>query len=312
MIKILLILGILLTFANDVSSNDEFYPISAGSDTIISSSNEKKGEVTDGSDQVYSDKEKILTESRSKIVPAYTRDWFWGDGEPLSPSDHLKMPKPLKPPDWIHKDNYRVRSHKKNKSARKKLPNYPYFVSDQGTGVYFDLPDEYGEEYDSSFYFTINQFRIDSLDKPQLPLFEFDGVFYSKNVFVPLNAKLITMPDKSLGFIKKLDEKGLPAYDNSITVFDTIQMDSRGLSGKGYINYLTSNLYYKKIRLFPDSAKAFIDKGFVIEGFDNNNIGPFPDMEITNMEMGYYFNQDQDSVYLNLIDEENYKKAAQS
>ena len=65
MIKILLILGILLTFANDVSSNDEFHPISAGSDTIISSSNEKKGEVTDGSDQVYSDKEKILTESRS-------------------------------------------------------------------------------------------------------------------------------------------------------------------------------------------------------------------------------------------------------
>ena len=197
-------------------------------------------------------------------------------------------------------------NHPKNKSARKKLPNYPYFVSDQGTGVYFDLPEEYGEAYDSTFYFTINQFRIDSLDKPQLPLFEFDGVFYSKNVFEPLNAKLITMPDKSLGFIKKLDEKGLPAYDNSITVFDTIQMDSRGLSGKGYINYLTSNLYYKKIRLFPDSAKAFIDKGFVIEGFDNNNIGPFPDMEITNMEMGYYFNQDQDSVYLNLIDEENY------
>ena len=130
MIKILLILGILLTFANDVSSNDEFHPISAGSDTIISSSNEKKGEVTDGSDQVYSDKEKILTESRSKIVPAYTRDWFWGDGEPLSPSDHLKMPKPLKPPDWIHKDNYRVRSHKKNKSARKPKKDEVLIISD--------------------------------------------------------------------------------------------------------------------------------------------------------------------------------------
>ena len=57
-----------------------------------------------------------------------------------------------------------------------------------------------------SFYFTINQFRIDSLDKPQLPLFEFDGVFHSKNVFKPLNAKLITMPDKSLGFIKKIHD----------------------------------------------------------------------------------------------------------
>ena len=193
-------------------------------------------------------------------------------------------------------------NHPKNKSARKPLPNYPYFVSDQGTGVYFDLPEEYGEEYDSTFYFTINQFRIDSLDKPQLPLFEFDGVFHSKNVFKPLNAKLITMPDKSLGFIKKIDDKGLMAYDNSLTVFDTIQMDSKGLSGKGYINYLTSNLFYKKIRFFPDSAKALVDKGFVVEGFDDNNIGPFPNMEISNMDMGYYFNKDQDSIYLNDID----------
>ena len=78
------------------------------------------------------------------------------------------------------------------------------------------------------------------------------------------------------------------------------------IAGDGKFNTFSDVLYYKKIRLFPDSAKAFIDKGFVIEGFDNNNIGPFPDMEITNMEMGYYFNKTQDSVYLNMINDENY------
>ena len=49
--------------------------------------------------------------------------------------------------------------------------------------------------------------------------------------------------------------KKVMAYDNSLTVFDTIQMDSKGLSGKGYINYLTSNLFYKKIRFFQIQPK---------------------------------------------------------
>ncbi len=189
-------------------------------------------------------------------------------------------------------------NHPKNKSARRNLPNYPYFISDQGTGVYFDLPLEYGVEYDSTFYFTINQFRIDSLDKPQLPLFEFDGVFYSNNIFSPLQAKLITMPDKSLGFIKKTSEEGLGAYNNKIKVFETIQMDSKGLSGKGYINYHTTNLYYDNIKFFPDSSKAFIDKGYIIDGYDNNNLGPFPDMIITDMSMGFYYNNKKDSIML--------------
>ena len=46
-------------------------------------------------------------------------------------------------------------------------------------------------------------------------MFEFDGVFHSKNVFKPLNAKLITMPDKSLGFIKKIDDMGIAAGERA-------------------------------------------------------------------------------------------------
>ena len=154
MIKILLILGILLTFVNDVSSSDEFHSISSGSDTIISSPNEKKGEITNDSDRIYSDDEVILTESGFKIVPGYIPDWFWadgtplskndsetldrlfhrsikdnspewywGDGEPLSPSDVVKMPKSLNFPDWAQKNKSRVSSHKKIKSAKNPKKN---------------------------------------------------------------------------------------------------------------------------------------------------------------------------------------------
>ena len=145
MIKILLILGILLTFVNDVSSSDEFHPIPTGSDTIISSSNQKKSEVPGASNLIFSEDEVILTESGFNIVPGYIPDWFWadgtplskndsetldrlfhrsiqynspewywGDGEPLSAYENSLMPVPLNFPEWVKKDEPRISSPKKN------------------------------------------------------------------------------------------------------------------------------------------------------------------------------------------------------
>mgnify|MGYP000160249677 FL=1 len=73
-------------------------------------------------------------------------------------------------------------NHPKNKSSRRALPKFPSFISKKSTRVYFDLPEEYGEEYDSSFYFSIDQFQIDSLDKSSLPKFEFPGTFFSNKI----------------------------------------------------------------------------------------------------------------------------------
>ncbi len=161
MIKILSILGILLTFVNDVSSSDEFHPIPTGYDTIISSSNQKKSEVPGASNLIFSEEEVILTESGFNIVPGYIPDWFWadgtplskndsetldrlfhrsiqynspewywGDGEPLSPSDDIKMPKSLNFPAWIRKNNTGVSSRKNNKSARKPKKDEVLIISD--------------------------------------------------------------------------------------------------------------------------------------------------------------------------------------
>ena len=42
-------------------------------------------------------------------------------------------------------------NHPKNKSSRRSLQSFPSFISDKSTKVYFDMPEVYGPEYDSSF-----------------------------------------------------------------------------------------------------------------------------------------------------------------
>jgi hypothetical protein len=189
-------------------------------------------------------------------------------------------------------------NHPKNKSSLKKLANYPYFISDKSTRVYFDMPEEYGVEYDSTFYFSITQFRIDSLDKVSLPKFEFDGVFYSNNILSPLDAKLIMMPDNFFGFIKEIDNMGLPAYDNKIIINNRIQMDSSGLYVKGNFMYQTTSVFSDKIRLFPDSIQGYLDKGFMSNGKMKKSNKKFPDMEFNNLDFVYYNNINEDYLYV--------------
>ena len=189
-------------------------------------------------------------------------------------------------------------NHPKNKSSLKKIANYPYFISDKSTRVYFDMPEEYGLEYDSAFYFSITQFRIDSLDKASLPKFEFDGVFYSNNILSPLEAKLITMPDNSFGFVREIDNMGLPAYDNKITINNRIQMDSSGLYVKGNFMYQTTSVFSDKIRLFPDSIQGYLDKGFMSNGKMKKSNKKFPEMEFNNLDFVYYNNINEDYLYV--------------
>ena len=187
-------------------------------------------------------------------------------------------------------------NHPKNKSSKRSLPKFPSFISDKSTNIYFDLPDEYGEEYDSAFYFAIDQFRIDSLDKSSLPKFEFPGTFYSNKIFKPIETKLVTMPDNSFGFDIQLDDKGLTAYDNKVNIYNRVLMDSTGLYSEGSFKYNSTMVFSDKIRLFPDSIIGYSEKAFMyreksFKGFD------YPDMEFSNFDY-HYSNQKNDYLFL--------------
>ena len=197
-------------------------------------------------------------------------------------------------------------NHPKNKSSRRDLPKFPSFISKKSTKVYFDLPEEYGEEYDSSFYFSIDQFQIDSLDKSSLPKFEFPGTFFSNKIFEPIETNLVTMPDNSLGFIMNLGDNGLPAYKGKIKTYNNLLMDSTGLYISGNIEYKTTMLFSEKIRFFPDSLSGSLDKGFVYKGQFNNSKFNYPPMELSGLDFTY-FNLMEDYLYFNYDSTKNIK-----
>ncbi len=184
-------------------------------------------------------------------------------------------------------------NHPKNKSSRRNLPKFPSFISDKSTRIFFDMPEEYGEKYDSSFYFSIDQFRIDSLDKSSLPKFEFPGTFYSSNIIKPLEAKLITMPDNSFGFTMGLQDEGLGAYNEKIYLYNNLLLDSTGLYVNGNIKYNTTTLFSEKIRLFPDSISGIADKGYMLAGKFKNKTINYPQIELTNLDFRYYNEKDE-------------------
>ena len=123
--KTLLILGILLTLANEVSSSDDTSPISQESQNLISSSLQDQDKLTNLSDSIYSDNEVILTESGYKIVPGYIPSWLWADGTPLTPEESEILDTKFDPPstdntpDWFWADDNPLTSHEKTKIPKK-------------------------------------------------------------------------------------------------------------------------------------------------------------------------------------------------
>ena len=171
------------------------------------------------------------------------------------------------------------------------------------------MPEEYGEKYDSGFYFSIDQFRIDSLDKSSLPKFEFPGTFYSNNILNPLEAKLITMPDNSFGFTMSIQEEGLGAYNEKINLYSNLLLDSTGLYVNGNIKYNTTTLFSEKIRLFPDSISGIAEKGYMLSGKYKNTSINYPPIEMTNLDFRYY-NEKDEYFYLHYDSTQNSKITA--
>lgn len=145
-----------------------------------------------------------------------------------------------------------------NKAGLKDFPQYPTFITPNKAYVYYEYPKIFGSVYKKgNFYFQLDPFKKDTLDKFKTPFLTFDGTFVSDGIFPNLREKLIVMDDHSLGFFKKIDSKGLPAYGNKATFYDTLTLSNRGLRGPGRLEYLTSTAWSNDFLFFPDSMNTF-------------------------------------------------------
>ncbi|WP_242920809.1 hypothetical protein [Pontibacter liquoris] len=155
-----------------------------------------------------------------------------------------------------------------NKSGRKPLLDYPKFDAVSGAKVAFNRPDVAGGAYDSTVYFDMPPFKIDSLSSGKGAI-AFDGTFNSGGIFPPIKAKLQMMPDETLGFYYQPPAKGLAAYGGKGMAYDTIMMNSSGIQSKGKLTYLTATLqapvytYYKNAVTTKTGKSVHIAEGKV-------------------------------------------------
>jgi hypothetical protein len=142
-----------------------------------------------------------------------------------------------------------------NKSSRKSYSQYPKFVSDKESYVYYDHRSIYGGVYDrDKFYFKIEPFTIDSLDNFSSGGMKFAGTFVSGGIFPDIKEMAVIRPDYSFGFERNSPSEGYPMYNGKGTFTNHIDLSYAGLLGDGKVDYLSSSSTSKEIVFFIDST----------------------------------------------------------
>ena len=183
----------------------------------------------------------------------------------------------------------------RNKSGRKKKPQYPAFESQSGADVYFGKQDVLGGAYDSTLVFDIPPFRLDSLNGIGRSASGFDGTFRSGGILPDLKTKLTVQEDGSLGFVYDVPKDGFPLYKGRGQVFSKVKMNGKGLQADGTVTYQSGTFTSDSFVLYRDSVVAVGRTGAVTakkaDGVD------IPKMSLP---AGYLMNWNvrQDSMYL--------------
>ncbi|TPE45146.1 hypothetical protein [Pontibacter mangrovi] len=186
-----------------------------------------------------------------------------------------------------------------NKSGEKYLAEYPKFDAVAGAQMAFARPDVAGGAYDSTVYFDMPPFKLDSLSSGK-QVVSFDGTFNSGGIFPPIKAKLQMMPDETLGFYYQPPANGLPAYGGKGMVHDTIMMSSAGIQSKGKITYLSATLQAPEYTFYKNGAVA---KGGTEVTIAESTVGgtAYPVASLKNFNMNWQ--PQADTMYLQTTEE---------
>lgn len=176
-----------------------------------------------------------------------------------------------------------------NKSGRKHYPEYPKFDSPMGGQVAFARPDVLGGAYDSTVYFDIPSYKLDSLSKGK-SMIGFSGTFHSGSIFPPIKTKLTMMPDETLGFYYQPGPNGLPAFGGKGIAYDTIMMSSEGIQSRGTLKYLTSTFEAPEYTYYLD--KVVTQKGASAKMETGGGEANFPVASLGHYEMIWMPKQD--------------------
>lgn len=178
-----------------------------------------------------------------------------------------------------------------NKSGLKSIPSYPIFSSDASASVYFDKGSVLDKAYDSTVYFDVPPFQLDSAADADPSTFAFEGTFHSNGIFPEFKEDLVAMPDKSFGFIHSIPDSGYSLYGTRGRLNGEIRMDKKGITSPGNIEFLTANLNTESVTFYLDSmySKKGIDGTIAPGSIDSTS---FPSVKLKRYEVNWLAKKD--------------------
>ncbi|MHC2991299.1 hypothetical protein OB13_06765, partial [Pontibacter sp. HJ8] len=182
-----------------------------------------------------------------------------------------------------------------NKSGKEYYPDYPKFDAPMGGQVAFSRPEVLAGAYDSTVYFDIPSYKLDSLSAGKGSI-AFSGVFHSGGIFPPIKTKLTMMPDQTLGFYYQPGSNGLPAFGGKGIAYDTIMMNSEGIQSRGPLKYLTSTFEAPVFTYYLD--RVITKAGTNAKMTAGGGAADFPEATFGKFEMNWMAKQDTMYVFV--------------
>ena len=176
-----------------------------------------------------------------------------------------------------------------NKASINSNPKFPHFDANKGASIFFSGKEVLNGAYDSSIYYKIPPFDVDSLSGDMSSV-AFDGTFISGGIFPDFEQKMEVQEDLAFGFERDAPEEGYPIYGGKGRFFGSISMDSRGLRGNGRIEMMGTTMESSDFVFYPDSVKAIGEQAFTKKGEYNGQ--SMPSMVVNDYELNWVVSKD--------------------
>jgi len=141
-----------------------------------------------------------------------------------------------------------------NKSGLRSMNQYPIFVSNEESYVYFNRRDIQDSTLNpENFYYIVEPFTFDSLSTFSTQGLAFDGNLSSAGIFPTINQAIVVMDDYSLGFEHQTPREGYEIYGGKATFSSLVKLSNDGFEGNGTLDYLTASSSSNSFLFYPDS-----------------------------------------------------------
>ncbi len=161
-----------------------------------------------------------------------------------------------------------------NKAGREDIFIFPSFQSKDYSYVFYDRDSTLNGIYTrDSFYFRLDAFSFDHLDKFGPQDLSWEGTMFSSGIFPEFSETLLLQDeDQSLGFTRPTPDGGFASYGGKGNYDGDISLSNQGFLGVGELQYLGASINSEDFTFMPEETTASAER-FDLE---EDREGPYP------------------------------------